>query len=74
MVEKELGERNYGFDSEQQEEEKGIVSVCGLPEGLLSILAENEGGIWLATGRNRQAEGCASPWMSRSLPLDPNFH
>ena len=35
MVEKELGERNFGIDSEQRQGEKGIVAVGGLPEELL---------------------------------------
>ena len=40
MVEKELGERNFCFDSlksrlKRDMEEKGFVAECGLPEELL---------------------------------------
>ena len=40
MLEKELGERNFGYDSlksrlKRDMEEKGIVAVCGRPEELL---------------------------------------
>ena len=38
MGEKELGERNFGFDSEQRQEEKGIVAVWRLLEEVLPAI------------------------------------